>query len=258
MSSSRDLISALKAELKAAGLTYADAARHLGMAESSVKRMFAAQGDLPLSRVDELLRLLKLDFAELARRVAQAQPLRSELSEAQEQAVVSDVQLLLVASCCLSLWSAEQMLASYRLQEAELVRALTQLDRLGVIELRPLNRYRLLVAKTFRWRPDGPVMRFFREHVATEFFDAGFGGEGERLMLVHGQVSPAQMQAFTERLERVAQDFAQQHLSDQRLDSRQPYTLLLAVRSWWFAPFAQLRRSAQPATRRIKGRDARG
>ena len=43
MSSSRDLISALKVELKAAGLTYADAARHLGMAESSVKRMFAAQ-----------------------------------------------------------------------------------------------------------------------------------------------------------------------------------------------------------------------
>lgn len=258
MSSSRDLIAALKAELKAAGLTYADVAQHLGLAESSVKRMFAAQGDLPLSRVDALLGLLRLDFADLARRVAQSQALRSELTEAQEQAVVSDPRLLLVASCCLSLWTAEQMLDSYRLEEAELVRALAALDRLGVIELRPLNRYRLLVAKTFRWRPDGPVMRFFREHVAAEFFDAGFGGEGERLMLVHGQVSPAQMQAFTERLERVAQDFAQQHLSDQRLESRQPYTLLLAVRSWWFAPFAALRRVAQPAPRRIKGRDARG
>ena len=69
MSTTRDLIDALKAELKSAGLTYADVAEHLHMAESSVKRMFAL-GDMPLSRVDEVLRLLKLDFTELARRVA--------------------------------------------------------------------------------------------------------------------------------------------------------------------------------------------
>jgi hypothetical protein len=107
-----------------------------------------------------------------------------------------------------------------------------------------LNRYRLLVAKTFRWRPGGPVMRFFREHAVADFFDGNFDGEGERLMLVHGQISPALIAAFNERLERVAQDFAQQHLADQRLppEQRQAYTLLVAVRSWLFAPFASLRR----------------
>src|SRR6185295_2905432 len=80
MSTTADLITALKAELKRAGITYADLARELGLAESSIKRVFA-RGDMPLSRIDEVLRVLKLDFAELARSVADAQPLRRELTE---------------------------------------------------------------------------------------------------------------------------------------------------------------------------------
>ena len=65
MSTSADLVTALKKELKAAHMTYADLARALGMAESSVKRMLA-RGDMPLSRVDAICRALKLDFADLA------------------------------------------------------------------------------------------------------------------------------------------------------------------------------------------------
>ncbi len=244
MSSTRDLIAALKAELKLAGITYAELAQHLDLAESSVKRMFSAEGDLPLSRIDDVLRLLKMDFADLARRVADAQPLRRELSREQETAVVSDAKLLLMAICCLSQWPFEQITSTYRYDEAEAIKYLAQLDRLGFIELRPLNRYRLLVAKTFRWRPGGPVMSYFREHAVDDYFRCNFDGEGERLMLVHGQISPTQISAFNERLERVTRDFAQQHVTDQRLpaEQRRPYTLLVAVRSWLFGPFAALRR----------------
>jgi transcriptional regulator with XRE-family HTH domain len=82
MSTTLDLVAALKAELKAAGITYADLAAHLGMAESSIKRIFA-RGDMPLSRIDEVLRLLKMDFADLARVVADTRPLRLELTQEQ-------------------------------------------------------------------------------------------------------------------------------------------------------------------------------
>ena len=44
MSTTADLIAALKKELKAAQMTYADLARQLNLAESSVKRMLA-RGD---------------------------------------------------------------------------------------------------------------------------------------------------------------------------------------------------------------------
>lgn len=243
MSTTADLVLALKKELKAVQMTYADLARELGMAESSVKRMLA-KGDMPLSRIDAMCRALRLDFAELARRVADAQPLLAQLSEAQERAVVADKKLLLVAINVLSQWTLEQMVAHYRLSEAECVKHMAQLDRIGIIELKPLNRYRLKLAKTFRWRPHGPVMSYFREHAALDYFSGRFDGHGEGLLLVHGSVSRSLAPSFVERLQRVAQDFAQQHQADQKLPvkDREGYTLLLAMRSWEFAEFEAMRR----------------
>ena len=243
MSTTADLVTALKKELKAAQLTYADLAAKLGVAESSVKRMLS-KGDMPLSRVDAICRALKLDFGELARRVADAQPLVKELTQEQERAVVADKKLLLVAICVLSQWTLEQIVACYRLSEAECIACLAQLDRIGIIELRPLNRYRLRLAKAFRWRPHGPVMQFFREDVVLDYYSGGFDGPGEGLLLVHGSVSRSLAPAFLERLQRVAQDFAQQHLADQKLpeDAREAYTLVLGMRRWEFAAFMALRR----------------
>jgi len=243
MSSSHDLVHALKAELRSAGITYATLARELGLAESSVKRIFA-KGDMPLSRIDDVLAVLKMDFAELAARVVHAQPMRRELTLAQEQAVVADRKLLLVAICTLSQWSYEQIVATYTLGEAEVVRHLLALDRLGIIELRPLNRYRLKVDKTFRWRPDGPVMGFFREQVVDDYFSGGFDDAAETLMLVHGQIEQRQATVFVERLQRLGQDFAQQHVADQRLptERKRAYTLVLAMRSWLFSAFRDLKR----------------
>jgi DNA-binding Xre family transcriptional regulator len=243
MSTSADLVTALKKELKAAQMTYADLAQALGMAESSVKRMLS-QGDMSLSRIDAICRALKLDFADLARRVADAQPLLSELTQEQERAVVADKKLLLVAICVLSQWTLEQIVTSYRLSEAEGIKYLAQLDRINIIELRPMNRYRLKLAKAFRWRPQGPVMNYFRENALLDYFAGGFDGGGEGLMLVHGSVSRSLAPSFVERLQRVAQDFSQQHLADQKLaeKDRQGYTLLLGMRSWEFEAFAQLRR----------------
>jgi hypothetical protein len=90
------------------------------------------------------------------------------------------------------------------------------------------------------------VMDYFRAHVAADYFDAAFDGEGEMLMLVHGQIGRSLANAFNERLARVAQDFAQQHLADQKLppDQKRPYTLLIGMRSWLFEAFRDLRRVA--------------
>jgi DNA-binding Xre family transcriptional regulator len=243
MSTTADLVLALKKELKAAQMTYADLARSLGMAESSVKRMLA-KGDMPLSRVDAVCRALKLDFADLARRVAETQALLKELTQEQERAVVADKKLLLCALCVLSQWTPEQICGDYRLSEAECTKYFVQLDRIGIIELRPLNRYRLKLAKTFRWRPHGAVMNYFREHALLDYFSGGFGGMGEGLLLVHGTISRSLAPSFMERLQRVAQDFAQQHQADRKLPGkdREGYTLLLAMRSWEFASFTSLRR----------------
>jgi hypothetical protein len=243
LSTTADLVTALKKELKLAQMTYADLAGALGMAESSVKRMLA-KGDMPLSRIDAICRVLKLDFAELARRVADAQPLQAELSLEQERAVVADKKLLLMAICVLSQWTVEQILDDYTLTEAECVKYLARLDHLGIVEMKPLNRYRLKLSKAFRWRPHGPVMEYFRDHAVLDYFSGGFDGHAEGLLLVHGSINRSLAPVFLERLQRVAQDFAQQHLADQKLPARerQGYTLLLGMRDWEFAAFAALRK----------------
>ncbi len=243
MSTTVDLILALKTELKNARMTYADLARSLDMAESSVKRMLA-KGDMPLSRVDAICRALKMDFADLARRVADAQPLLRELTHEQEKAVVKDKKLLLVAINVLSQWTLEQITAAYRITEAECISCFAQLDRIGIIELRPMNRYRLKLAKTFRWRPHGPFMEFFRDNVVLDYYRGGFDGPSEALMLVHGTISRALAPSFRERMQRVAQDFAQQHQTDQKVAAKdvEGYTLVLAMRNWEFEGFTRLRR----------------
>ena len=243
MSTTQALVQVLKSELKRAGITYAVLARELGLAESSVKRMLA-RGDMPLTRIDAVCRVLKTDFTELARQVAEAQAARQMLTPAQEAAVVADPRLLVLALCVLSQWTAAQITATYRLTEAECVAGLARLDALGLIELRAGNRYRLRVAKTLRWQPDGPVMQYFRQQVAGDFFAGRFDGEDELLMLVHGQVSAPMARVFNERLQRLAQDFAQQHLADQRLPAAQkrPFTLLIGLRSWLFAGLRDFRR----------------
>jgi DNA-binding Xre family transcriptional regulator len=243
MSTTADLVLALKKELKAAQMTYADLARGLDMAESSVKRMLA-KGDMSLSRIDAICRTLKLDFGELARRVAEAQPLLKELTQEQERAVVADKKLLLCAICVLSQWTLEQITGYYRLSEAEGIKYFAQLDRIGIIELRPGNRYRLKLAKTFRWRPHGPVMQYFREQVVLDYYAGGFDGAAEGLLLVHGSISRSIAPSFVDRMQRLAQDFAQQHQADQKLPDkdREGYTMVLSMRSWEFSAFTQLRR----------------
>lgn len=243
MSTSQDLIAVVKAELKQQGITYASLARELALAESSVKRMFS-KGDMPLARVDEICRVLKLDFADLARKVADARPGRHEMTLDQEKAVVADRKLLLLAICCLSQWTLEQIVASYKLTEAEVIRGFARLDRLGIIELKPMNRYRLHIEKTFRWRPGGPVMNYFRAEVIDDYFSGDFDRTGEMLMLVHGEIGRSLATTFVERLQRVGQDFAQQHLADQKLEPhhRSGYTLVVGMRNWIFAGFRDLMR----------------
>ncbi len=246
MSDTALLIDVMKQELKTQDMTYADVAQALQMSESSVKRMFSKK-EMPLTRVDDICRLLNTDFAEISRRVSQATPLMGELTYAQETAVSKDPKLLLCAICVLSYWTFEQIVQTYQISEAETTRCLVMLDTLGVIELKPLNRYRLKVAKTFKWRSDGPIRQYFMQHVVGEYFGGRFDREGETLMMVHGNINRAIAPAFVERIQRMAEDFSKQHLADQKIDPkhRDGFTMIVGLRRWEFSAFTGLRRKTQ-------------
>ncbi len=244
MSSSTLLIDALKRQLKGRGITYAALAARIGMSEASVKRMFA-QRNFSLERLDDILAVLDMDLVELAHAAADAPQLIAQLTYAQEEELIGDTRLLLVAVAALNEVPVEALVATYRISEAEAVQCLLRLDRIGFLVLKPNNRVKLLVARTFGWIPDGPIQNWFRQEAYGDYLDTHFNGPGELLRLVSVMLSPASSRALLERLRQVADEFARQHQDDARLpyEERTAITFLLAARPWLPQAFQQMLRT---------------
>ena len=245
MGSPETVMHTLRAELRQAGITYRTIAQRIGMSESSMKRIFS-QGDMSLSRLAAICKAAGVSMEDVLRQAADAAPQADVLTLPQERSLVADNKLLLVAICCLGQWSFAQIVETYALTDAECVRCLARLDRLGLIELKPLNRYRMRVARTFRWRPDGPVQQFFREQVVDDYFGGRFDGPGETLLFVHGRLTPQSAQELVQRCQQLGAELARAHQQDQRQSpqARDGVTLMLGLRSWEFAAFTAMRRVA--------------
>jgi DNA-binding Xre family transcriptional regulator len=260
MTGASHLVDLLKQAVRDRGLTYADLARGLGISESSVKRLFS-QKRLTVDRLGEICALLGLEIADLLDIARSSEARITELSEAQEQSLVADPRLLLVGLLALSHWTAEQIGASYRLSEADVVRHLVQLDKLGIIDLLPGNRIKLRLARNFSWRKGGPLQQFFEGRVQKEFFHSSFHGPGELRFVVHGALSEHSNTLLQQRMRKLAEDFDALADDDRRLDhtTLSGTTMVVAVRPWELGIFADLRRAeAAPPKRAAGPRGSRG
>src|ERR1051325_4349828 len=232
----------LKMHLKARGMTYADVARALGISEATVKRIFAAK-NCTVERLDSLCELVQVDLAELARGMPRESRLINRLTQQQEEELMSDPALLLVAVPAMQQLRAEDIVETYKLTDAQCLQCLLRLERIGILELHEKNRIRLLISRTFSWIPDGPIMRYVRSQTA-DFFDHSFGGKRELMRLISVRVSAEAQVALLRQIEQIAREYSEQHNADARLplEQRQPVSVLLAVRSWEPELFKALRR----------------
>jgi len=238
------LVSTAKKLLRARGLAYRDVAKALKVSEPSVKRMFALER-FTLERLAQIAALLDLTVAELAQAAADNRPRIRTLSPEQEATLAADTKLLLVAVCALNHWEAADIVAAYRLSQAECIQKLLQLDRMRMIELLPGNRIRLMIARDFDWLPNGLIWRFFREQGQDDFLDSPFTATGESMAFVHGMFTEAafaQLQPEMQRLRRRFSELHEESLSAP-LAERSGASLLLATRRSWEPPaFARLRK----------------
>lgn len=243
MSELTQLVATLKRQLKQQGKTYRDVAAAIGLSEPTVKRLFAS-GSFSLERLIELCNLLGFTLAELAQESVASESRLRTLTAAQEKELVSDMRLLLVAVCALNHWTLADMLAVYRLNEAECLQQLLRLDRLHLISLLPGNRIRLNVARDFDWIPHGPIRRYFREQGMPDFLDSGFGGRDELLAFSHGMLTEAAIEKIQPELRQLQMKFAELHAESVAapLSRRRGTGLLLAMREWEPVEFTKLRR----------------
>lgn len=226
------MIDAVKLQLKTRNKKYKDLADGLGVSEASIKRMFSTR-NCDLERLDKICGWLGIEFAELTRGIKLEDKLTTQLTLTQEKEIVSDKKLLLVAICVMNHYTVDEIIDAYAISITECTQLLLKLDRIKFIDLLPNNMYRLRVARSFRWLPDGPMHRFFRS-MAAEFCDHPFTAKEECFLQLNLMLSPASIDALKRRIHLVAQDYAEQHNQDARTarDNRQSITIMIGMRPW--------------------------
>ena len=223
----------LKAHLKARGMTYAEVARALKVSEPTVKRIFSTR-NCTLERLESLCELVQVDLADLARGLPRADRYIHRLTHEQEEELIRDPALLLVAVAAIHQLRVDEMVGVYRLDEAQCIKLLLRLEKLGILELHERNRIRLLLSRTFSWIPDGPIMRYVISQ-AADFFDHSFDAPGEVMRVLNLRISKDAQVALLRQMEQLAREYAEQAAADAHLplDQRPALSVLFAARAWW-------------------------
>ena len=243
MATSTAMVGALKQLVRERGMTYRQLAEALELSESAVKRMFAT-GNMSLRRLDQICSAIACDLGDVLRKLESDHQRMDELPLEDEKALVDDPKLLLVAYCMVNHWTVETMVERYTVSQTDLIRCLTRLDRMRLIELLPENRVRTLVGSNFRWQRNGPIERFFRSQVQVEFFGSTFSNPLELHLVKMGDLSRAAQARIRQRLEAIGQLFDEIAEDERKVSSKERHgmTMVLAMREWRFEAFASFER----------------
>jgi transcriptional regulator with XRE-family HTH domain len=242
MSATAVIVRGVKARLRAHGMSYRELAEQVGVSEPTIKRDLS-RGKFSLERLDKICEVLGVEVADLLQPAEQAA--LTELSEDQELALVANPKLLLVTYLVVNDWKFSEIVATYRIDENELVNILLKMDKLRIVDFRPPTRMRKVTARNFSWRKDGPVHAYFIRRVIPEFFNARFDEPGDEFRFMAGTLTPASVLRLQSSIQRVVAEFEQLTHQDVRLplERRDGCAVILATRSWEFSEFSRLRRA---------------
>jgi hypothetical protein len=197
-----------------------------------------------LDRLDEICQILEISLTDLFVLTAQKEQKISQLTAEQEEELMRDPKLLLVAVCARDGFTFQEIIDQYQITEHEAIRLFARLDKLKMLQLLPGNKYKLLVAQDFRWIPNGPLEKFMSSEVVTEFMQANFTEPNSFRFYLRGSYSEASLTILIAKLNQLTKDAADLNHQDSKLplEKRIHAGLLLATRPWEFKLFADMRR----------------
>lgn len=235
------LIATLKQALKKSHYTYADIARHLDMSEANVKRLFASQS-FTLQRLESICQLMQMELSDLFVLYEESRQRITNLSLQQEQELVRDAKLLLVAVSVRNHLSYDHIIKNYDISETECIRYLARLDRLKIIDLMPGNRIKLLIDENFSWLPNGPIEQFFQQQIQNQFLKSRFKKELDCRLFQFGLLGESSSRLMINKLKALSHEFTELHRQDLSLPLEKRYNLglLMAIRPWELEVFKPL------------------
>jgi len=206
--------------------------------------MFSKQ-DFSVGRLSVICNeLLDMDIADLLQIAQDRQNYIQRLTEKQEQQLITDKYLLVVAVSVMNNWTPSDIVERYDISEYECQRHLRTLEKLELISLRGSGRIKLLIDRNFQWISNGPLDKFFREHVQEDFLDAKFDAAGEIRQFRTGMLTDKSAEDLIRRIEKVVAEFVDLNRSDSNLDlqHRVGYSFVVALRPWLMPAFTELLR----------------
>ncbi len=246
MNQAKLLVETLKQELKKQNKTYKHVAKALKLSEASVKRLFSEES-FSLDRLDKVCELLQIEFTDLAKLMEKNINLTSQLSLTQEQELVADIRLLLMAHFLISGLQFSEIITRYNISETEGIQLLARLDRMKIIELLPSNKVKMIIAKDFKWHNHGPIQQFYQQNIQPEFLNSSFTASGELRLFVSGMFSTRATSLLMKKINHIAKEFDALNAEDQDIDLelRAGTSLVVAMRSWEPSIFSELRRECR-------------
>lgn len=238
---SKLLVAALKRCLKTNGVTYKMLAVSMNLSESSVKRLFASN-NLSLQRFEQVCDVVGLSIFDVSK-MAREEDEKTDphtLSIEQERALAENVDLLIGFHLILNGWEFGQITESFKWSEPEVIKILTTLDKLKLIDLQPENKVNLLTANNIHWRKNGPVKKRHAKRVFEDFLSDNFDRDDQFLDFEILELSPASSNILKRKLQLLIKEINELAAMDYLLKSdratgKRNTGILLAMRHWVFS-----------------------
>lgn len=244
MSQLAEVCDILKLTLKQQGITYKTLAQQLEMSEANVKRMFSLK-QFSLARLEEICEAAGLSLSDLFLLVENQKKKLIQLTAKQEQELIDDTKLFLIAACARDGWSFDEIIHHYQIDQFECVQLMAKLDRLKMIQLLPNNQYKMLISQNFQWLPNGPLEKYMEKNGIAKFMASSFTGENSFRFYIRGTYTQTSISIIERKLNQLKKEVALLNQEDALLpvDNRQHVGLLLAMRPWEMSQFSALRRN---------------
>ncbi len=212
-------IKALKKALKARGLTYRELGDGIGLSESGVKKIFAAQ-DGSFQRLVEICRFIGISHLEI---LNDGQVIDVSFSKEQQKFFLDDPKLFYFYwQLVYERRSLVEARLSLQLTDKESHRLVRKLDALNLLKLLPGDRIRIPSIKAVRWAGDGEFVQKIYHKWARVLIDSlakSRQKEGEFFLLRYLKMKPNTYLEFIAALKSLEDEFSRRSIHEMRTEA---------------------------------------
>lgn len=230
--SSLQIVESLKYQLHLRGLGYKDLAVVWGVSLSSVKRLMTSD-QLSLQRIELACELMNLSLGDFFKQISFER--KSEifyLSKEQELGLSEDPELLHYFLLIEEGWMPSEILKQYSVSQSKNVKILSQLEKLGLIELHPQNRIKRIHLGQLRFRVDGPIGKKLEQESKTQFLQSEFRGDESYYTFIHVNFIPGAAQKLKIKMAEIAKELISDSDQHRKHPNSKSFGMMVALRPW--------------------------